>query len=280
MNDIVDNPYGVEIIELEAAQVPRVVDDAAYVVLNGNYAIQAGFSVAKDALAYESSDSEAAKTYVNVIAVKNGNENEPKIVALVEALKSAQIVDYINSTYDGAVVPFIEDGEELLDMEMADEQDYSLHEVSEDVAAEEDMEAVTETFDETAWPCGDEGDATGSCGTNATFELADGVLTISGTGAVNKYAFSERTSVTKAIISEGITSIGEGAFINCSALTEISLPESLTSMGHMTFAGCSELKEVTIPKGLSSCTNAYVWGRWGNSPFASREEMPDPMNKA
>ena len=104
--DIEENPYNVEILELEAAQVPRVKDEVAYVVLNGNYALDAGFSVAKDSLAYEKSDSDAAKTYVNVIAVKEGNENSEKILALVGALKSDAIRQYINDTYDGAVVPF------------------------------------------------------------------------------------------------------------------------------------------------------------------------------
>ena len=104
--DIEENPYNVEILELEAAQVPRVKDEVAYVVLNGNYALDAGFSVAKDSLAYEKSDSDAAKTYVNVIAVKEGNENSEKIQALVSALKSDAIRQYINDTYDGAVVPF------------------------------------------------------------------------------------------------------------------------------------------------------------------------------
>ena len=111
INDIEENPKNIEIVELEAAQVARVADDAAYVVLNGNYAMEAGFSVAKDALAYESSDSEAAKTYVNVIAVYEGNEESEKIKALVEVLKSDAIVDYINDTYDGAVIPFVEDAE-------------------------------------------------------------------------------------------------------------------------------------------------------------------------
>ncbi len=105
-NDIVENPYNVEIVELEAAQVPRVKDEVAFMVLNGNYALEAGYSVAKDALAYEKSDSEAAKTYVNVIAVKEGNENSDKIKALVEVLTSQDIKDYINNTYDGAVIPF------------------------------------------------------------------------------------------------------------------------------------------------------------------------------
>ncbi len=105
-NDIVENPYNVDIVELEAAQVPRVKDEVAFMVLNGNYALEAGFSVAKDSIAYEKSDSEAAKTYVNVIAVKEGNENSDKIKALVEVLTSQEIKDYINNTYDGAVIPF------------------------------------------------------------------------------------------------------------------------------------------------------------------------------
>ena len=74
--------------------------------MNGNYALEAGYSVGKDALAYETSDSEAAKTYVNVIAVKEGNENSDAIKALVDTLKSDDIKNYINETYDGAVIPF------------------------------------------------------------------------------------------------------------------------------------------------------------------------------
>ena len=106
VTDIEENPHNIKIVELEAAQVARVVSENAYVVLNGNYALEAGFSVGKDALAYEQNDSEAAKTYVNVIAVKEGNENNDAIKALVEVLKSDEIKNYINSTYDGAVVPF------------------------------------------------------------------------------------------------------------------------------------------------------------------------------
>ena len=108
VRDIEDNPYNVEIQELEAAQVPRVKEEVAFMVLNGNYAMEAGFSVAKDAVAYEQSDSEAAQTYVNVIAVKEGNENSERIKALVAALKSDTIKEYINNTYDGGVIPFTE----------------------------------------------------------------------------------------------------------------------------------------------------------------------------
>ncbi len=107
VREIVENPLNIKIQELEAAQVPRVKDEVAFVVLNGNYALEAGFSVSKDSVAYEATDSEAAKTYVNVIAVKEGNENNEGIQALIAALTSDTIRDYINSTYDGAVVPFI-----------------------------------------------------------------------------------------------------------------------------------------------------------------------------
>ncbi len=121
VNDIEENPYDVEIQELEAAQVSRVVGEVAFVVLNGNYALEAGFSVGKDSIAYESSDSEAAKTYVNVIAVKEGNENSEKIQALVNVLKSDEIKTFINDTYDGAVIPFEESEEAEAETEAATE---------------------------------------------------------------------------------------------------------------------------------------------------------------
>ena len=109
VNDIEENPNNIEIVELEAAQVPRVVNEVAYVVLNGKYALEANYTVKKDALAYEKSDSEAAKTYVNVIAVKEGNENSEKIKALVDVLKSDSIKKFIDEKYDGAVIVY--DGE-------------------------------------------------------------------------------------------------------------------------------------------------------------------------
>ena len=105
-NDIAENPHNVEIIELEAAQVARVIDETSFVVLNGNYALQAGLNAQTDALAYETADSEAAKTYVNVVVVKEGNEGNEGVKALVEALKSDEISDFINEKYQGSVVPF------------------------------------------------------------------------------------------------------------------------------------------------------------------------------
>ncbi len=106
VNDIKDNPKNIKFEELEAAQVARVIGEVSFVVLNGNYALEAGLSASKDAIAYETSDSDAAKTYVNLIAVKEGNENNEKIKALVEVLKSEEITKFINEKYDGAVVPF------------------------------------------------------------------------------------------------------------------------------------------------------------------------------
>ena len=106
VNDIAEYNVNIEIKELEAAQVSRVIPEVAYVVLNGNYALQAGLSAGKDAIAVESATSEAIQVYVNIIAVKEGNENNEKIQALVDVLKSQEIVDYINATYNGAVVPF------------------------------------------------------------------------------------------------------------------------------------------------------------------------------
>ena len=106
VNDIEENVKNVEIVELEAAQVSRVVDEVAFVVLNGNYALEGGYSVKSDAIAYEQSDSEAAKTYVNVIAVKEGNEENEAVQALVNVLKSDDIKKFIDEKYDGAVIAF------------------------------------------------------------------------------------------------------------------------------------------------------------------------------
>ena len=106
INDIKENPKKLKFQELEAAQVAKVKDEVAFVVLNGNYALEAGYSVSKDSIAYEKADSEAAKTYVNIIGVKEGNENSDGIKALVKVLKSDDINKFINDKYDGAVIPF------------------------------------------------------------------------------------------------------------------------------------------------------------------------------
>lgn len=102
--DVVENPKNLEILEIEAAQVPRSLQDVDVAVVNGNYAIEAGLKVS-DALAVEASDSEAAVTYGNIVAVQEGRENDEAIKALIEALTSDEVKAYIESTYDGAVVP-------------------------------------------------------------------------------------------------------------------------------------------------------------------------------
>ena len=102
--DIAENPKNLEIVELEAAQITSRLADVDLAVINGNYAIDAGLQVA-DALAVESADGEAAQAYVNVLTVKEGHENDPAILALVEALQSETAKTFMEETYQGAVVP-------------------------------------------------------------------------------------------------------------------------------------------------------------------------------
>ena len=100
--DITKNEKKIEFQELEAASVPRALEDVDAAVINGNYAIPAGFNISTDAIILEGKESD----YVNIIAVKEGNENLPKIQALVKALNSVEVKKYIEETYpDGAVVP-------------------------------------------------------------------------------------------------------------------------------------------------------------------------------
>ncbi len=103
-NDIVSNPHNIQIVEVEAANVSHILPDVDLGVINGNYALEAGLSVS-DALAIESAQGEAAQQYGNVLAVKEGNKDLPKIQALYSALTSDKVRDYINSTYKSAVVP-------------------------------------------------------------------------------------------------------------------------------------------------------------------------------
>ena len=103
--DIVENPIGLEIVEMEAAQIAGVRDSVALAVINGNYALLAELNVAKDAIASEDAASVSAQTYANILVVKEGNENAAKIQALKAALLSDAVRNYINETYSGAVVP-------------------------------------------------------------------------------------------------------------------------------------------------------------------------------
>ena len=103
INDIVDNPKNLQFSEMEAAQLPLRLADLDMAVINGNYAIDAGLSM-DDALATESADGEAAQAYVNVLAVKEGREDDPAIQALAAALCSDEVKTYIEENYNGAVV--------------------------------------------------------------------------------------------------------------------------------------------------------------------------------
>ena len=103
--DIAENPLNLDIIEMEAAQIAGVRDSVALAVINGNYALNAGLNAGTDALAVEDAESISATTYANILVVKEGNENNAKIEALKKALLSAEVKDFINNTYSGAVVP-------------------------------------------------------------------------------------------------------------------------------------------------------------------------------
>lgn len=105
VKDIVKNPYNVTFQEVESAQVSKVLKDVDFAVINGNYALQAGLDVSKDALASEAVDSEGADTYANILVVKKGNEDSAKTKALVEALTSDEVKDFINEKFSGSVVP-------------------------------------------------------------------------------------------------------------------------------------------------------------------------------
>ncbi len=101
--DIVENPKNLEIVEMEAAQLPRTLADVDMAVVNGNYALEAGLSIA-DALATEAVESESAQTYANIVVVKEGNEENAAVKALCDALQSEQVKSFIEEKYEGAVV--------------------------------------------------------------------------------------------------------------------------------------------------------------------------------
>lgn len=104
IKDIEENPHNIEFNEVEAAQLPNVLVDVDYAVINSNYAIGAALNPVKDSLGIEGS----ASAYGNILAVKEGNEDTDKIKALKAALESQQVVDYINENYDGAVISVVE----------------------------------------------------------------------------------------------------------------------------------------------------------------------------
>ena len=104
VRDITENPHNIEFKEVEAAQIPNVLKDVDYGIINSNYAIEAGINPTADSLAIEGS----ASAYVNILCVKEGNENSDEAKALAAALESQQVADYIAEKYDGAVVTAVE----------------------------------------------------------------------------------------------------------------------------------------------------------------------------
>ena len=104
VGDIKENPKNIEFKEVEAAQIPNTLKDVDYAVINSNYAIGAGLDPVKGSLAIEGSSS----AYSNILAVKSGNENSDKIKALVAALESKKVADFITSKYNGAAVSTVD----------------------------------------------------------------------------------------------------------------------------------------------------------------------------
>lgn len=101
--DISSNPHNIKFIEVEAAQVPRALPDVDFGVANGNYALEA--EISDTVITSESKDSEGAQTFANIIAIKEGKETDPSIVALLEVLQSDDVRNFINEKYSGIVVP-------------------------------------------------------------------------------------------------------------------------------------------------------------------------------
>ncbi len=102
--DIAENPHNIQFKEVEAAQIPNILQDVDFAVINSNYAITAGINPAEQALRQEGSSS----AYGNIVAVKEGNEETDKTKALMAALESQQVADYIKTTYTGSVVSTVE----------------------------------------------------------------------------------------------------------------------------------------------------------------------------
>ena len=104
IQDIAENPYNITFQEVEAAQIPNVLKDVDYAVINSNYALDAGIDPIKKSLVMEG----AASAYANILAVKSGNEKDPKILALVAALSSKKVADFITGKYGGAMVSVVQ----------------------------------------------------------------------------------------------------------------------------------------------------------------------------
>ena len=103
-NDITSNPKNLQFKEMEAAMLPQIVGEVDLAIINSNFALQGGLNPAEDSLASEDAASEAAQTFANIIVVKEGNEENAAVLALIEALQSDAVREFIETTYNGSVV--------------------------------------------------------------------------------------------------------------------------------------------------------------------------------
>lgn len=105
LSNISENPKGIEFVELAAEQITHSLEDVNAAVINGNYSLEAGLNPAEDALVIESADSDESYKYINYLVVKAGNEETAKTKALIAAFANQDVVDFINATYPGSVIP-------------------------------------------------------------------------------------------------------------------------------------------------------------------------------
>ena len=149
-NDIAENPHNVEIVETEAAQIPNILKDVDYAVINSNYAINAGLNPVKDSLAIEGS----ASAYANILAVKEGNESSDKVKALVAALESQQVADYIAEKYDGydASVDYAALAGETISVAASPTPHAEILEVAKEILAEKDITLDIQTYNDYVVP--------------------------------------------------------------------------------------------------------------------------------
>ena len=108
LSNVAENPKNIELVELAAEQITHSLEDVNAAVINGNYALEAGLNPAEDSLIIESADSDESYKYINYLVVKEGNEETAKTKALIAAFANQDVVDFINATYPGSVIPSAE----------------------------------------------------------------------------------------------------------------------------------------------------------------------------
>ncbi len=200
-NDIEENPKNLEFVELEAANIPNALPDVAIACINGNYALDAGYTIA-DALAIEAADGVAAKTYSNILVVHAGNSDVAKIQALKDALLSEKTYNYILDTYEGAVQPaFTIDGDEAAEGDAAAAGSYKDGEYTAEGKGIGGKVPVTVTVKDgkiSDVTVGDNSETQG-IGSKAIEQLPDAIVEANGTEGVD--AVSGASVTSKAIFT-------------------------------------------------------------------------------